>query len=241
MAYKRRTYTRKPYKRTYKRRAYAKRRYVRKSKASMTNRSRSLVPNRYNTKLVYSDFFTTTTLGGGAISYTQWAMNGLYDPDLTGTGHQPMGFDQLCPTLYQSYLVTGCKMILEGRFVSPNLDTAPVVGNIIIGGVSPLSTTLPSTLSVANESRQYITVTRSDQSPFRIKKYFNVGKTLGIPSNRVKNEAQYSAHNSANPALTPFINVGFVNMDSALSVKVQWSITLVYYTTFFGPTTLVQS
>ena len=92
-------------------------------------------------------------------------MNGLFDPDITGFGHQPMGFDQLCPTLYQSYVVTGCKMILEGRFMSNNLDTNPVTGNIIIGGVTPLLTALPGDIGVANEARQYITITRGDQTP----------------------------------------------------------------------------
>lgn len=241
MPYKRRTYARKPYKRrAYRRRTY-KRRFNRRRKDVVVSPSRSLLPNRFATKLVYSDFFTQTTPGSGLILWKQWAMNGLYDPDITGIGHQPMGFDQFCPTLYQSYIVTGCKMILEGRFMTNNLDTNPVTGNVIIGATTPLGVALPVDMARANEARQYVTITRGDQTPFRIKKYFSVSKTAGIPLSRVKSEANYTGSDVMNPPYTPFINVGFVNMDSSVAIKISWSITLVYYAQFFGPTTLGQS
>jgi hypothetical protein len=40
----------------------------------------------------------------GSVGVYQFSANGLYDPDITGTGHQPMGFDQLC-TYYNHYEV----------------------------------------------------------------------------------------------------------------------------------------
>lgn len=36
--------------------------------------------------------------------------NSLYDPDYTGIGVQPYGFDQLCPTFYNNYNVRGSKI-----------------------------------------------------------------------------------------------------------------------------------
>jgi len=44
--------------------------------------------------LRYSDYFQLTTTSGAVSTYV-FAANGLYDPNITGTGHQPMGFDQL--------------------------------------------------------------------------------------------------------------------------------------------------
>jgi hypothetical protein len=35
-------------------------------------------------------------------------LNSLYDPDVTYTGHQPLGYDQLSP-LYTEYTVIGCR------------------------------------------------------------------------------------------------------------------------------------
>jgi hypothetical protein len=42
--------------------------------------------------------------------------NSLYDPDRTGTGHQPMYYDQLCPAIYNRYRVTAIsyKFVVSG-------------------------------------------------------------------------------------------------------------------------------
>jgi len=45
----------------------------------------------------------------GTSGYYVFSANGLYDPNITGTGHQPMGFDQLM-TFYNHYEVIGAKI-----------------------------------------------------------------------------------------------------------------------------------
>lgn len=62
---------------------------------------------RYNT--------VGTTLnpgGGGSISVHVFSANGMYDPDITGSGHQPRGFDQYM-ALYDHYTVVGSKITLQ--------------------------------------------------------------------------------------------------------------------------------
>ena len=51
-----------------------------------------------------------------------YTMNGLYDPDITGTGHQPIGFDQLMP-LYDHYCVIGSR----ARITFHNRDASNAV------------------------------------------------------------------------------------------------------------------
>lgn len=41
---------------------------------------------------------------GGAASEYFFSCNGLYDPNITGTGHQPLGFDQIA-TMFDHYIV----------------------------------------------------------------------------------------------------------------------------------------
>jgi len=218
------------------------RRPYRKSMGTMMRYSgRNVVANRFRTKLVYADFFTSATAGGGAILWRQFALNGLFDPDITGSGHQPRGFDQFCPTLYANYAVRGAKVVIEGRFSSGNLDTNPVTGNVILGAVSPLYTALPSDMSTASELQQYITVTRDDQRSFRISKYYTVAHVMGISRSKVLQELNYAGSNTSNPTTTPLICVGFVNMNSATVISIQWSITIVYYVDFYSPVTLAQS
>lgn len=58
-----------------------------------------------------------------AAAYTQanflWRANSVYDPDKTGTGHQPMGFDQWM-ALYSHFRVLGSKITC--RFIFDKTD-----------------------------------------------------------------------------------------------------------------------
>lgn len=57
---------------------------------------------------MYSDRFTITPQTGAASNMT-FSCNGLFDPNITGAGHQPAGFDQLM-ILYDHYVVIGAKI-----------------------------------------------------------------------------------------------------------------------------------
>lgn len=60
----------------------------------------------------------------GATSFQKFAANGMYDPDLTGTGHQPYYYDQLT-ALYNHYVVTKSRITIT--FVpSSNIQAAMV-------------------------------------------------------------------------------------------------------------------
>jgi hypothetical protein len=59
--------------------------------------------------LSYYDFGISVTGAAGIVTNYFYSANGLYDPDITGTGHQPMGFDQLM-LLYNQYSVIKSKI-----------------------------------------------------------------------------------------------------------------------------------
>lgn len=44
---------------------------------------------------LYYDYQQTLSSATGLVSSRVYTANGLFDPDITGTGHQPIGFDQL--------------------------------------------------------------------------------------------------------------------------------------------------
>lgn len=100
-----------PVKRTdAKKRKRSKSSYTKSSKSSLSI-YKPFTRNMYieksgkylKTVLTYSDVFTMNPgLGGTAVSV--WSMNGLYDPDIAGVGHQPGGFDEFM-ALYQTYYV----------------------------------------------------------------------------------------------------------------------------------------
>ncbi len=79
----------------------------------------SIMGNPYppytNLSFRYADRITIDAGGSGAVALYQFSTNGMYDPDTTGTGHQPLGFDQWLGTststgLYNHYCVYKSKI-----------------------------------------------------------------------------------------------------------------------------------
>lgn len=73
--------------------------------------------HRYVTR--YADISGTLNPGAAGAPITHvYSMNGLYDPDITGTGHQPLGFDQLVGGMFDHYTVIGSRARVT--FQNPN-------------------------------------------------------------------------------------------------------------------------
>lgn len=66
------------------------------------------------TKKVLLRYATTVSLnpGAGQIVKQQYCANGLFDPDLSGVGHQPRGYDQW-QNAYSHYTVIGSKITVK--------------------------------------------------------------------------------------------------------------------------------
>lgn len=82
---------------------------VRMSGSSVTHTIDSFLPvfpNMTVRKLRYCTGNVITATAGVLVSHV-FSLSGLYDPDITGTGHQPMGFDQIMP-FYEHYHVLHC-------------------------------------------------------------------------------------------------------------------------------------
>jgi hypothetical protein len=97
------------------------------------------IPPSRNVKLRYADFDTLTTSVGTTDSF-QLAANGLYDPYLSGTGHQPMGFDQWS-AFYNHYVVK--KARIKASFAMTS-DPSNGVGWLVYGITRSATTTVPT-------------------------------------------------------------------------------------------------
>lgn len=95
-----------------KRKVYGPERPPAKKKARVNKRSPTMLGNpnaparmpMYRAKMIYaSPLELNTTITGFAVQV--FTVNGLYDVDITGVGHQPAGFDQMM-ALYNEYVVT---------------------------------------------------------------------------------------------------------------------------------------
>jgi hypothetical protein len=75
-------------------------------------------------RLRYSTSFALTSTSGAVASWV-FRANDLFDPDLTGTGHQPMGFDQLM-NWYNHFCVVESRIVCTFRNTTANFGTCCV-------------------------------------------------------------------------------------------------------------------
>lgn len=110
------------------------------------------VPDRYLTRLNYMDstLLTQTTSVG---SY-QFILNDIFDPNYTGTGHQPMGHDQLA-YLYSAYRVLRFALkitiinesavtVFAGAIIKPSIVLTTVMSTAFEKPYSKIKAMVPS-------------------------------------------------------------------------------------------------
>lgn len=125
-----------PRRKQFKRKARSgmkRRNYRRGQRTTTVNRGLRPFASRYITKMKYSETFTLN-LGN---SYTQiMNLNSLFDPNSTGVGHQPYGFDQLA-TIYNRYRVISTNYVVNAynnssaiRYAVLPCNSLPPINNV---------------------------------------------------------------------------------------------------------------
>ncbi len=85
--------------------------------------------------LPYANSYISASSGTGTAGAYVFSANGLFDPNITGTGGQPMGFDQMM-LFYNHYTVLRSRI----RVMCATTSTgAPCVGIAITGNATPLT------------------------------------------------------------------------------------------------------
>jgi len=127
-------------------------------------------PDRIRTKLKYSDVITLTATLANTTEWT-FRMNSLYDPDLTGTGHQPMWFDQFSP-VYLKYRVYGSR--IKATFIPAQVtdteanDSGPFIVGITTSNVPTLNATTYGTLLENNNTNHDIIVDKQGSNNMKV-------------------------------------------------------------------------
>lgn len=134
-------------KRTFKRRA--RRGYRRKPVVAIGVPSNHTFPKMMKITHRYIETLGLTCTAGVAGKY-QWSLNGLFDPNITGGGGQPLLFDQMTP-LYQHYCVIGAKVTIKCTPTS-TLNPASVVGAYIDSGTGAALSATPDLIANSQHS-----------------------------------------------------------------------------------------
>lgn len=228
MAFKRKPLAKKTYRR---RRAY-RRRGKKGAPSTAIIRAPVICPDRYFCKLKYTPdapivHVTTTTCG----TYV-YRGNDLYDPDYSGAGHQPLGFDQLM-SLYSKFVVMGSK--IEMRFCQ-------VAGNSIVSVRPQPDVTAPISIELEPEKRRtkYRWLASGGRTNGRLVSYMSTARQFGVMKSKVFCEDSYSGTASASPANVWYWMIGDQD-PSGTSQTIHILPTITFYCCFYSRLRLTQS
>jgi len=206
-------------KRTYK--AKAKKNTIQKPMVSLGKG----FPDKLMATLKYREYISLTSTTGILQNY-HFSANGLYDPNITGTGHQPMFFDQYM-ALYNHYHVIGSK--IKVTFLnSGSAGQASAVGVYLNDDSTTLSTTYTAFSEQPNVAMKIMGIGATDDREVINYKY-SAKKTFGgtvMSNNALRGSV------SANPTEAVNYNVFLQTLDSLTTNTLFVWVELEYIAVF---------
>jgi len=190
-------------------------------------------PSRMTFTHRYVDNFTlASTLG--SLDYHVFRMNGMYDPDFTSTGHQPIFFDQLTP-IYEHWTVIGAKITFH--IVPSTSSTYPA--QFILFQNSASGASFSSTSVIAEQNKA--TVRQScmgSTKPIVLKLKYSAKKTFG---GSVLGNPDLQGTASADPTEISFAYLGVKANDPAVSCTFWVRVTIDYISVWDERKVIAQS
>lgn len=188
--------------------------------------------------MIYYDYAKTLSGGVGSVPTNYYVANGLYDPDATGTGHQPMGFDQMMALYEQATVVRSHIKVTfasageharVGIYLNPD-TTNPGVTRLVENGLI----TMGSLTGASTNNGQYAFCTLELACDVPI--YF--GRTRG----EILADPQMYNTIASNPGET--VNFGvcaWAGFDAAADVSIAYDVIVTYDAVFWEPKKLASS
>ena len=192
------------------------------------NKALQPIPQRYIATMKYSQTFLLSDVSPG------WTfnLNSIFDPDRTGTGHQPYGHDTF-QTLYNRYRVISCNWVITGYNASNAIRLVAQPANEVLTAGS---------VSEVCENPRSKWILQSPQSPvMKLKGKINLPSLVGRNTAQYMADDRYQAQFGASPVELAILNIYHANMADAGVVGTQCTITLTYKVEMFDVKHLGQS
>lgn len=177
------------------------------------------------------------TSTSGTLGSHYFRATSLFDPDQTGTGHQPMGFDQMA-ALYNHYLVLGSKITIRAMPDQNGDINSAVFGVYVSDDTSTPYTDYTGFIEAKRGVYKCIANQRNQISlkyGFSTKKFFNI-------SDVKDNRSTLGASIGSNPSEEAYFILYYQNLESpGETSEHNFLITIDFIAEFSEPKDLTQS
>lgn len=155
----------------------------------------------------------------GATGRYEFSANGIFDPNITGAGHQPQFFDTLA-AIYNHYVVTASKM--KVRFSSP---TNYAQGQNVALFLEDDTSTLNDIEAIQEQADAVLGQVYPGSAPVVLTKYWDAKKWFGGDP---LSDPLMSAATTANPTEQTYFCLAAKCVDSAVATAVYISVEIEY-------------
>lgn len=209
--------------------------------ATRMNINKTPFKRRFSCRLRYVETVTFTTGTLGALGTQQaWSLNSVYDPNNSGTGHQPYLFDTIS-ALYSKYRVNAAKVTMNWCTIG---STADLMGAYTVNGDTGGATLTGMTTDRAAEINNVSTILISPSGNQRVvsqKFYAPIHKIIGVSRSKYNAEDNYSAPVGQNPLSGCYLAMSAGSPTGVASEAISCQVIIDYYVTFWDAIVQAQS
>lgn len=188
--------------------------------------------------MIYYDYAKTLSGGVGAVPTNFYSANGLFDPDFTGTGHQPMGFDQMM-ALYEQATVLRAHIKVTfasageharvGVYLNPD-TTSPGLPRLVENGLI----TMDKINGPSSDNGRH--------AYSELELVCDIPRYFGRKREGILADPQMYTTIAANPGEQAYFAVcAWAGFDSAVDVSVGYDVVITYDAVFWEPKKLTSS
>ncbi len=187
----------------------------RRGKKSERTNVNSLVPSAFKTTMMYHEIVGMAEAAVATGSYYTFALTDLNDPNKTGTGAQPTGYDQW-GQMYSRFKVT--HVALEMSFVNRNTATPCLAGYFVHTSLAPTSSVQAWPIQRYADGR-FIQANTGGPSVtgFRLNK--PIWDLLSLTKQQYMDDLDFSQVSGAGPTKTVYLSLFVVGQGTAANVN----------------------
>lgn len=205
--------------------------YVRNGRDSLIMYKGLIVPDHFYTHLTYAEK-GIAILNTSATNTYVYRQNDVYDPNFTGTGSQPVGFDQFM-AFYGKFKVHGSHIELKPMQITQ-------LGSVSLSAST--SSSSPATVEVAMQSPNSINTSFSSSVlpvGYKLSMYRETRKIIGYPN--IFQDDVFVGTASSSPATPLFWVINAATFDNVTNAIFKFDIKITYDVEFFARINLAQS
>ncbi len=194
----------------------------RKTSTTVVVSASNSIPKSVIVTLRYVEHFLSLNPGSGAIARHRFSANGLFDPDFSGGGHQPMGFDQWSAWYIRNGVLSAQ---IEVSYSVP-IGVADVTCYIA-------QTSLPSDDTINTTLERHAVTSRKCTAaggPIVLRNRYNLKRTTAGAS---LTDDHYFGTATGNPDNQEFFEVGVLATDGTDTGAIMATVKITYKCRFY--------